>query len=375
MATGILAANTLMFNCTGIIHRSRLWFAIYVAIGTFMACAISSRGQNLIAHWTLNESGSPYADSSGHGISLFQDTNTTVAISGAGIAGAASELHYQNPPGISTRLFAANAALQTDSFGFSFWLNPNYLNQNDNLIAKEMAYDGTATNRISWQVHVGNNNGASAEPIELIVYGDHRALGSFYGAVVSATNIPLHASMTAWIHVAGGYDSQSGALSLFVNGVQADSANSLPGANNSDGSPLDIGSGKNGGDFVVFAAGTYIDDVQIYDKPLTASDVAVLMANPGQATNAFLITGTPIITSNGDVTITFNSTAGMDYAIVMSTNLASYAVADVVSAVCNSTTVTLPKAYIDQVLGNFPRSQLFFRIQKILATTAFGSCD
>ena len=364
-----------MFNQSTMLCCCRSLLVGCVTFGAVMATVNSSRGQNLIAHWTLNEGGSPYADVSGNAINLFQDTNTTVAITGAGVAGAAVQLNWQNPPGIATRLFATNAALQTDSFGFSFWLNPSYLNQNDNLIVKEMAYDGTATNRISWQVHVGNNNGASAEPIELIVYGDNRALGNFYGNVLSATNIPLHASMTGWIHMAGGYNSQSGALNLFVNGVQAVSANSLPGAKNSDGSPLDIGSGKNGSDFVVFAAGTYIDDVQLYDSPLTLADVAVLMANPGQSTNVFAITGKPSVNTNGDNTINFNSTSGLIYSIAVSTNLISFVVADVVSAVGNSTTVTLPKSYIDQVLGSSPRTQLFFRVQQSSDTTAFGSCD
>ncbi|MGH7988846.1 MAG: LamG domain-containing protein, partial [Limisphaerales bacterium] len=343
--------------------------------GLFLGSASSSLGQNLVAHWTLNDASSPYADSSGNSIPLFQDSSTTIAISGAGIAGQAVQLSWQNPPGISTRLYATNAALQTDSFGFSFWLNPNYLNQNDNLIAKEMDYNSTATNRIAWQVQVGNNNGASSEPIELNVYGDNRTLGSFYGNVISATNIPLQSSMTAWIHIAGGYDSRSGALSLFVNGIQAVSTNSISGANNSDGSPLDIGSGKNGDDFVVFAAGTYIDDVQIYDAPLTVSDVALLMANPGQSTNVFEIMGMPSINPNGDATIIFNSTVGINYNLQVSTNLASFTTAANVTAVGQSTTNTLTKAYIDEVLGSAPRSQLFFRIQQLPTSTTFGNCD
>ncbi|HVU07444.1 MAG TPA: LamG domain-containing protein [Verrucomicrobiae bacterium] len=355
--------------------RFRLPFAVFVALAIIVGGANYSIGQNLIAHWTLDEANAPYADSSGNNINLFQDTNTTVAISGAGMAGTAAQLNWQNPPGIATRLFATNTTLQTDSFGFSFWLNPNYLNQNDNLIAKEMAYNSAATNRISWQVHIGNNNGSATEPIELIVYGDNRALGSFYGNVESVTNIPLHVSMTSWIHVAGGYDSHSGALNLFVNGIQTVSSNSVPGANNSDGSPLDIGSGKNGNDYVVFAAGTYIDDVQIYDQPLTAADVADLMANPGQSTNVFAITGISHLNTNGDDTITFNSTAGMGYNIEVSTNLVSFTTAANVTAAGHSTVITLSKTYVDQVLGNTPRSQLYFRVQQLSATTVFGNCD
>lgn len=354
---------------------SRFFLAGLIAFEVIAEPIDVASGANLIAHWKLDEQNAPYADSSGNGIPLFQDTNTTMAISGAGIAGAAAELNWQNPPGIATRLFATNAALQTDSFGFSFWLNPNYLNQNDDLMVKEMASNSSATNPISWQVHVGNINNASAEPIELILYGDNRSLGGFYGNVLSATNIPLHTSFTDWIYVAGGYDSHSGALTLFVNGIEAVSTNSLPGADSADGSAIDIGSGKNGSNYVVFAAGTFIDDVQIYNAPLAASDVAVLMANPGQPTNSFLITQLPQMDSSGDATITFNSTVGMNYNIAVSTNLVSFAVAEVISATCNSTTVTLPQSYLAQVLGGSPGPRLFFRIQQTQATSVFGSCD
>lgn len=340
-----------------------------------MLVSLRTPAQNLIAHWPLDESTSPHADTSGNNINLFQDPNTTPAITTAGIAGPAAWLNFQNPPGIATRLYATNAPLQTDSFGFSFWLNPNYLNQNDNFIAKEMPYNNTAANRIAWQVHVGNLNGQSAEPVELVVYGDNRALGSFYGNVLSSTNLPLHIATNAWFHIAGGYNATSGQLTLFVNGVQSISTNSVPGAKNSDGGPFDLGTGKNGSDYVVFSAGAAIDDVQLYDAPLNAADVAALMANPGQTTNVFALTGISYVSTNGNNVITFNSTPGMIYNVYVSTNLVAYTVADSLTAVSCSTTVTLPKSYVDQVLGAAPRSQLYFRVQQTPGTTAFGSCN
>ena len=331
--------------------------------------------QNLVAHWTLDEGRSPYADSSTSALGLVQDTNTTPAIAAAGIAGMSAELNWQNPPGIATRLTATGGAIQTDSFGFSFWLNPIYLNQNDNLMAKEMAYNAAATNRLAWQIHVGNNNNATTEPLELIVYGANRARGSFFGSVASATTILLHTSTTAWTHVAGGYDAQSGKVSLFVNGTLALSTNGVAAADNSDGGPLDIGTAKNGSDYVAFAAGAVIDDVQIYDRPLTAADVAMLIANPGSVTNVFLITLPTVINSGGGATVTFNSIAGMGYEIEASTNLAQFTTVTVLTAAGTSTAVTVPKTDLDQVFGIAGRPQVFFRIQQFPPDSAFGGCD
>jgi hypothetical protein len=239
----------------------------------------------LLAHWKLNELSPPYADSGWNGISLNQDAATTLALTGAGLEGLAAQLNWQSTPGVSTRLFASNAVLQTDSFGFSFWFSPVYLAPFDNFIAKEMPYDNTVPgySRLAWQVHLGDDNGSGAAPLEFVVRGNDRSQGDFFGNVFSAGNIPLYSESSEWIHVAGGYNATSGALSLFVNGVEADSANSIPGAHSSDGSPFAIGTARNGADFVAFAAGAFIDDVQLYNGPVSADKVVTLMGNPGWA--------------------------------------------------------------------------------------------
>lgn len=348
-------------------HGCLMALQTYFSLCLMVGLANSLQGANLIAHWNFNEGNSPYFDCSGNGITLFQDPGTTTAITGAGIEGTAPLLDWHYPPGISTRLFATNTALFTDSFGFSFWLNPSYLNQNDNLIAKEMAYNASVTNGLSWQVQIGTNNGSSTEPIELIVYGDNRTLGSFYGDVVSVTNIPLHVSMTAWIHVAGGYDSTSGILSLFVNGMEADSTNGVPGANNSDGSAFDVGTAAYGTNYIGTAAETYIDDLQIYNGPLMASDVAFLMANPGHPSLPYIITALSSAATNGDIVMTFNSTNTATYNVEASTNLTSFMPVATPIAVGDTTTITIPKASIDAVFGTAVRPQLYFRVSQLPA--------
>ncbi|MEX0915995.1 MAG: hypothetical protein WDZ60_08880, partial [Wenzhouxiangellaceae bacterium] len=60
-----------------------------------------------------------------------------------------------------------------------------------------------------------------------------------------------------------------------------DWAQGVPGARNADGSPLSLGTVRNGSDFVAFSAMTEIDDVQIYSSPLSAYEVLHLKNRPG----------------------------------------------------------------------------------------------
>src|SRR5207244_8483946 len=105
------------------------------------------------------------------------------------------------------------------------------------------------------------------------------------GNVFQSVPVPLTAASSAWIHIAGGYDATTGAITLYVNGVRADSTNGRPGAHSSDANPVAIGTVKNGGDFVRYAARTFIDEVQLYDGPLSAAEVAALRENPARVTD------------------------------------------------------------------------------------------
>ena len=213
-------------------------------------------------------------------VNLVHDSNTTGPWTVIGREGSSLLLRFEDP-GPGTRLYANSPVLQTDSFGFSFWVRPSNINAWDNLIAKEIAYNGSVESwsRLAWQVHL--LDGTSSAPLELVVRGDHRAVTNFYGAVQSSTALPLHTDSPDWVHIAGGYDATTGGLSLYVNGVGNTSAG-IPGAHNSDGSPLALGTVRNGGDAVQFAAVARIDDLQLYERPLSATQVAHLMAWPGQ---------------------------------------------------------------------------------------------
>lgn len=229
----------------------------------------------LTGRWSFEETTSPFADSGPHGVAMLQDTDTTPAISGPGVSGNGVELNWQDPPAVATRLAAGGAALQTDSFGFSFWINPVFVQPFEVLIGKEMQFDDSVADflRKAWQVQV-----AGSGQLELVVRGDTRP-ADFFGAVQSSVALELGTDTPDWVHIAGGYDAASGALSLYVNGTAAFAAGT-PGATNSDGAPFVLGSQRNGDDFIESAAGTQIDEVQLFDAPLTADEVAFLRAHP-----------------------------------------------------------------------------------------------
>ena len=209
--------------------------------------------------------------------------------------------------------------------------------------------------------------------MELIVRGNNPTNGSFFGNVLSEVSVPLSTNSGTWFHVAGGYDAFGGNLSLFVNGVQSLANNGVPGAHSSDGSPFDVGSVRNGSELVASAPSlAFIDDLQLYNGPLAASDVAILMANPGQVSESYVITALSSPGTAGDVTITFNSTNTALYDIEASTNLANFIPVATPIAVSDSTTVTIPKANLDGVFGATARPNVFFRINRLVIT---NSCD
>lgn len=359
-------------------NRRFLVMAVCLGLGITGTFTNTSYGQNLLAHWSLDQISSiSWPDSSTNNCTLYQDPNTTTAEIVPGIAGNALFLNWQNPPGTSTHLYATNSALQSDSFGFSFWINPQYLNDFDNLMVKEIQTNSATETlpgyaQLAWQVHMLGNNGSGAAPIEFVVRGDpayNEGGGDFYGVVQSSTNLPLYTNSVniGWINIAGGYDANLGNLYLYVNGVQSVDYGT-PGATNSDGAPLDIGTGEFGpGNYNTFSATTYIDDVQIYDSPLSQTNVDFLMAHPGLTLgqtippNIHNFLFDPV---SGNATITFDSASGQSCSVDASTNLATgFITVTNLTASGSSTTVVIPKAILDQTFGATPnRQQVFYRV-------------
>lgn len=125
----------------------------------------------------------------------------------------------------------------------------------------------------------------------------------------------------------------------------------IPGAHNSDGNPLAVGTVRNGGDAVQFAAVTRIDDLQMYDRPLSAAQVAHLLAWPGQT-----LPYVPQLVARWRL------------------NEASPSYLD--SAQSSSVgAVQVSAATLQSELGTAARSNAFFRVIEFPQVTGFKACE
>jgi fructan beta-fructosidase len=309
--------------------------------------------------------------------SLELDLVTSPPTKTAGVDGDGALLEWREAEGVTTRLFASGDALQTDGFGFSFWMKPSHLSPGENLIAKEMPPDGGPDfTRLAWQVQVGNDNGAGVAPLELVVRGGDRSNGNFFGSVNTPVTLPLWTPMDEWVHVAGGYDASTGALCIYLNGRDA-SAHGRPGAKHADGSWFSAGTVRNGIDFVRFGALAAIDDIQVYDAPLSAYEVTWLRKNPGSAVTPgkhFKTTGFAGGPA-GDQWVTFNSHNGWYYTIEASTTMETFIPVATIRASGESTTTRVTPAQINGALGGAPRPRLFFRVRALIEDPVDGSVD
>ncbi|MCB1134408.1 MAG: hypothetical protein KDN05_25055, partial [Verrucomicrobiae bacterium] len=246
-------------------------------------------------------------------------------------------------------------------------MKPDFLAPGDNLIAKEMPPDeGETFSRMAWQLLIGPDQGNGQADLELVVRGSDRADGNFFGSVRSVVPLPLSNAVPEWFHVAGGYDVRTGMLSLYVNGRVA-RVPGRPGAVCSEGSWLSVGSVRNGTEFVSFGAVCSLDELQVYDAPLTAYEVTFLRKNPGLAITPdrlLRITdfqGGPA----GGQTVTFQSHAGWFYTIEASTTLRDYVDVTTVRADDGITSVGLTPQQLDAALGPAARPRLFLRVRAL----------
>ena len=101
-------------------------------------------------------------------------------------------------------------------------------------------------------------------------------------AFISTTSVSVvacdNAAVTTgtWYHVAGVWNSTSATLSIYINGLLVSSAVTAVTPDSSSGYPLTIGNILG----TYFLNGT-IDDVRIYNRPLSAADVMTLYTSTG----------------------------------------------------------------------------------------------
>ena len=208
----------------------------------------SSAPAGLVAAYGFNEgTGVQTKDASGQGNT---GTLTNATWNSAGKYGPALSFN-----GTSAWVTIADAASLHLTTGMTLeaWVRPTSGSGWRTAILKEMA------GGLAWSLYTANN---ASRPVGYAhVGGDIPVTGT--------AAVPLN----AWTHVAVTYDGA--ALRLFVNGTQV-SATDLAGALPASTNPLRIGGNSVWGEYFK----GLIDEVRIYNRPLSAAEIQVDMGTP-----------------------------------------------------------------------------------------------
>ncbi len=246
-----------------------------------------------VSHWTFNgptPNDPPYANSVAGGPSMLWDAATN-----APATFDPEQVRLETFPDPNTRLYAADPSLTLNTFSFSLIIDPTDMKDFGPILNKESAAPDTFADfqRVGWQVqHLEFGN------LEFIVRGTDPGTQDFFGVngvLGTDSGFPAGGNFDSddrW-HIAGGYDAATGAAYFYVTpiGDGTGTVTSLvgnggltfaPGAVQ-DASPLSLGTPKSNGDIVGDGAGFDADDLQIYDRLLTESELLFLANNPGVA--------------------------------------------------------------------------------------------
>jgi RHS repeat-associated protein len=201
--------------------------------------------------WKLNEtSGSTARDSSTAGRSATLTTGVTWADGAAVFSGNGSAVATSGPVLDTTK-----------SYSVSAWVKANALNNWSGIVGQEAVRNSGF--HLQWIP--GENRWAFTQvPADVDESPPIRARST------------TPASLGVWTHLIGVYDSSTGGMSLYVNGVKEGNAtNATPIASNG---PLTLGHTK-------YSASTFdrfngsISNVQVYQRVISAADASELFAN------------------------------------------------------------------------------------------------
>jgi hypothetical protein len=226
-----------------------------------VGCAPSSTG--LVGWWKLDDgAGTSATDSSGNAITLTTQNSPTWTtggkINGAlKFDGSTQYADIADPPALRIG----------GSFTLSAWVNFAALPTSGlyaNLIDKE------ATGGTNYQLTVDNN--FTTAGLGWIL--NYNSTGCCDNRVVKYTT-PINTA--TWYHVVAVYDSVAQTESLYVNGAFGASASVAGFPPESNGGPFNIGVQHNGGFWGGYLNAT-LDDVRVYNRALSASEVSTLAA-------------------------------------------------------------------------------------------------
>jgi len=206
---------------------------------------------DLITHWTLDEGiGTIASDATGNG-------NDGVLVNG--------------PVWTSGIL---NGALLFDG-------------QNDHVVVDSSPLDMNTWNAISVGAWIKNDVGAGAGTDDIVSYWNypssrswvltHHKNDRYFWEIMGKGFVTGGTVSGDWTHVMGTYDG--GTMRLYVNGVQVGSAGGLSGNLPASTANVIIGSQANGSNYF----DGIIDDVQIYHRALSDSEIQALYDGSGQA--------------------------------------------------------------------------------------------
>lgn len=204
-------------------------------------------GDGPTSHWKLDEgSGRTVRDSSG-------SNHTGIGVGGVGwgegagrVANNGSALTLNGVNGYVTLPGGNELGLVDSSFSVSAWINGTEFGTGDRTI-------------------LGNDSGAQYQGLHLVIRNGRPYMGFIDSAVTSPTAIQPN----QWNHLVFRYDLAQRTLAIYVNGelvVSGTDRHPFQGT-----APVYIGRWSNGNYF-----NGRIDDVRIYDRPLTDAEIQAL---------------------------------------------------------------------------------------------------
>jgi hypothetical protein len=226
----------------------------FSCVAVLILAAAAPAHAGLLAHWTFDESsGTTAADSSGNGLTAMTTSATTWV---SGISGNAAN----NPKFTLADSSSLALADGNTPFTISLWAKAT-INDDFAVLA---GFEGTGSDGDRYSIKV-SGGAIQATP------GGATASGQI--ATLSNGN---------WIHIVAVNDPAAGASYMYVNGTQSGAAGSVINLSSTT-SEWTMGTYWNSGGYDYTGA---LDDVQVYDQALSASDVAFLHNNPGSPLSA-----------------------------------------------------------------------------------------